>query len=296
MDLFSISELAKYSGIKPHTIRIWEKRYKALKPNRSLGNTRYYDNSQLRRLLNITGLLDSDHKVSELCVMPDAKLEAMHWERRFSPAAESSEYFVSQLIAATISYDEVHFVNIFSHCLLRYGMKDTYLKVLYPMLLRIGLMWLNDTLPSANEHFASNLIRQKLFTAIDSLPPPKSTASSWLLFLPQNEFHEIGLLMSYYLIRLSGRKVIYLGSNVPDSSLKNAVKEIKPEHLLLFFVHQNLTEDTQKYLDHLNSGLNVKKIYVAANPILTNKIKPGRKINFLGSAQDLDKLLSFIDV
>ncbi len=195
MDSFSISELAQYSGIKSHTIRIWEKRYDALRPDRSAGNTRHYNGKQLKRLLNISSLLDTDYKVSELCAMPDEKLKALHASRFDTAIPVQEEYFVLQLISAALTFDELQFVHVFSHCVLRYGLKDTYMLVLYPALNRIGLMWLSDSLPTASEHFISNLIRQKIFTGIDSLPPAKPGKHSWILFLPENEFHEIGLLM-----------------------------------------------------------------------------------------------------
>ena len=292
MDSFSISELAQYSGIKSHTIRIWEKRYRALEPNRSSGNTRHYDSEQLKRLLNISGLLDSDYKVSELCTMPDEKLKALSRKMLDVTTPAPTEYFVSQLIAAALTYDEPQFVNIFSHCLLRYGLKGAYLHVLYPALTRIGLMWLNESLPTANEHFISNLIRQKLFTAIDSLPPPKPGSPTWILFLPENEFHEIGLLLAYYLIRLSGQRVVYLGGNVPELSLRAAVKDLRPENLLMFFVHHDLPGNIKKYLDKLSKDLKVKRIYVAANRGLADQVKSGKKVDFLTSVEELDQQLS----
>ncbi len=292
MDSFSISELSQYSGIKPHTIRIWEKRYHALKPNRSRGNTRHYDAKQLKRLLNISSLLGADYKISELCAMPDEKLKSLHGTK-FNPTVPATvDYFVSQLIAAALTFDEPQFVNIFSHCLLRYGLKDTYVLVLYPTLTRIGLMWLNDSLPTANEHFISNLIRQKLYTAIDSLPPPKPGSPTWILFLPENEFHEIGLLLAFYLIRLSGQKVIYLGGNVPESSLKEAVNDVRPENILMFFVHHDLPGNIKKYLDRISGDLKVQQIYVAAKLNFSSQLKSNKKVRFLGSAKELDQLLS----
>lgn len=297
MNRFSISKLSQFSGIKPHTIRIWEQRYKALKPNRSEGNTRYYDNSQLQRLLNIVSLMDSDHKVSELCSMPDKKLFELldEWHKN-SVSNDPAEYFVSQLIAAGLGYDEIHFEKILSHCLLRYGLKDTYLKVIYPMLNRIGLMWANECMPAANEHFISSILRQKLFTAIDSLPAAKSGSDTWLLFLPEDEFHEIGLLISNFLIRLSGRRVIYLGVNLPLLSLKVALKETMPDNLLLFLVHHDSPEDTQDYLAKLNDGFSGKKICVAGNLKLIDQLKSGDKIQFLPALEDLERKLLFINV
>ena len=287
MDSFSISELAQYSGIKSHTIRIWEKRYQALKPHRSKGNTRYYDSRQLKRLLNISALLDADYRVSELCMMSDEGLKSLNQQVLHAKTPAPTEYFVSQLISAALTYDEPQFVNIFSHCLLRYGMKDSYTQVLYPTLHRIGLMWLTDSLPTASEHFISNLIRQKLFTAIDTLPLAKPGSPLWILFLPENEFHEIGLLLSNYMIRLSGQRVIYLGSNVPESVVRASVKDLQPENLLLSFVHHDLIINIKKYIDRLKKDVLVNNIWVAANPALFYQLKAGKNIRFLGSAQDL---------
>ncbi|HET6527857.1 MAG TPA: MerR family transcriptional regulator, partial [Balneolaceae bacterium] len=263
MNHFSISQIAQFSGIKPHTIRMWEQRYDALNPSRSEGNTRYYNGDQLRRLLNIVSLLEYDYKVSELCEMSDEMLfDLIKATQKKTTENEPNEYFISQLIAAGMSYDEAYFEKIFSHCLLRYGMKDAYTKVVYPMLVRLGLMWASDTLPPAHEHFISNIIRQKLFTAIDSLPPADPASESWLLFLPENEFHEIGLLLANYLIRFSGKKVVYLGGNVPLQSLTAAIKNTNPDNLLLFLVRSNLIESTEVYLDELNRLFNKQKIYV----------------------------------
>jgi MerR family transcriptional regulator, light-induced transcriptional regulator len=291
MDNFSIADLARYSGIKPHTIRIWEKRYRALKPTRSIGNTRHYDTAQLKRLLNISGLLDTEHKVSELCSMTDEQLMALNNKFLTHTEPAPADYFISQLVSAALTYNESQFANIFSHCLLRYGMRDTYMQVLFPALVRVGMMWLTDAIPVANEHFISNLIRQKLFTAIDSLPPPKPESASWILFLPENEFHEIGLLLASYLIRLSGQKVIYLGGNLPELSLKAAVKDLKPDFLLLFLVHRDQTRNIQKYVEQLGKTPLVKKIYIAANNTVTQQLKPGNKIRFLGSANELQQFI-----
>ncbi|MBX9853356.1 MAG: MerR family transcriptional regulator [Cytophagaceae bacterium] len=277
MNLFSISQLSRFSGIKPHTIRIWEQRYNALKPSRSEGNTRYYDDTQLRRLLNIVSLMESDYKVSELCAMPDEKLFRLLKNLQTNVNNGPCEYFISQLIAAGMAYDEPHFEKIFSHCLLRLGMKDAYIKVLYPMLERVGLMWASDSIPPAQEHFISNIIRQKLFTAIDSLAAAKPAADSWMLFLPENEFHEIGLLLAHYLIRLSGRKVIYLGGNVPLLSLTAAIKQTGCANLLFFLVHYDSPDAPQEYLKRLSATFPGKNIYISGNHKLISQLKRGKK-------------------
>lgn len=293
MDSFSISQLSQFSGIKPHTIRIWEQRYNALRPTRSEGNTRLYDGDQLRRLLNIVSLMGPDRKVSELCSMSDEELFRLIEEKEEeSRGNDLNDYFVTQLVAAGMDFDEPHFEKIFSHCVLRYGVRDSYLKVIYPMLQRLGLMWASDRLPPAHEHFVSNVVRRKLFTAMDSLPPEKSGDDSWLLFLPENEFHEISLLFAGYLIRLSGKKVYYLGANVPLASLVLAVEETAPSNLLLFFVHHDLPEKVEEYLNILTDHFSDQNIYLSGNENLLRDINLKQNLNWIPTVADLESELN----
>ncbi len=141
MNQFSISELSKFSGIQAHTIRAWEKRYNALRPGRSSGNTRFYNNNHLRRLLNMVSLLPFQHKISELGSLEDAELFSLVEKHCIQPCDNAEEYFISQLIAAGITYDEIHFSSIFAHCQLRFGLDEFWIRVLYPMLQRVGVMW-----------------------------------------------------------------------------------------------------------------------------------------------------------
>ena len=293
MNLFSISQLQQFSGIKAHTIRIWEQRYDALQPERSDGNTRYYSNLQLRRLLNIVSLMGYEYKISELCSMSDEmlfKIISGHL-KNFRQANIEIEYSVTQLIAAGISLDENYFKKLFSSCVVRYGIKNTYTKVIYPMLARIGLMWANDTMPPSQEHFISNIIRQKLFSAIDVLATVKSEINSWLLFLPENEFHEIGLLFANYLIRSSGAKVFYLGTNIPIDTLTKIVKDISPDNILFFLVHNNIPKDAQKYLNTLSQKFRKSKIYISGNEKLLTQLNLTKSVKWIRTVEDLEKYL-----
>ncbi|MBA2249213.1 MAG: MerR family transcriptional regulator [Chitinophagaceae bacterium] len=294
MNLYSISQLERFSGIKAHTIRMWEQRYDALQPVRSKGNTRYYDNLQLKRLLNIVSLMNSEHKVSELCFMTDSVLTNLLSERlkNITIADEATEYSISQLIAAGLNYDEVHFEKIFANCVLRFGMEITYTKVIYPMLLRIGLMWSIDAMPLAQEHFISNMVRQKLFSSIDALPPANSTKDAWLLFLPENEFHEIGLLFSHYVIRLAGKKVIYLGSNIPVNTIQATIKETSPANILLFLVHNEIPALAQRQIAILLKAPGKHRIYLSGNEHLICQLKTGKEIQWLKSVKDLEHVLT----
>ncbi len=292
MNLFTISQLAQFSGVKPHTIRMWEQRYKSLSPSRSKGNTRYYDDTQLRRLLNIVSLIDSGYRVSELCTLSDQELFTRIGE--FQKLRESKgieAYYISQLIKAGMGYDEWLFEKMFSHCLLRLGMKDTYTKVVYPMMARMGILWSHDAFSPAYEHFNSNLLRQKFFTAIDSLPPARSGGQAWLLFLPEGEFHELGLLFAHYLIKFSGRRSIYLGGDLPLGSVASAVDEAVIGNLLLFMVHNDTPQRAQEYLDRLCGEFPDKKIYLSGNPELIRQLQIHFPIDWLREVEDLEQVL-----
>jgi DNA-binding transcriptional MerR regulator len=292
MDLFSISQLAQFSGIKAHTIRMWEQRYNALNPRRSEGNTRYYDSSQLMRLLNIVSLMDEGYKISELCRLSDKELtQRLKEVETHNDPRHPEEYYISQLIAAGINYDEWHFEKVFSHCLLRMGMKETYLKILYPLISRMGLMWAQTEVLPGHEHFISNIIRQKFFTALDSLPPIARDGRDWLLFLPENEFHELGLLHAHYLIRASGRKSYYLGANLPLYSLVSSVKQIEPDNLLLFMVHNETPERAQAYLDDLRNRFPDKSIYVSGKTELLESLSFQAPTYWLETPKNLEQAL-----
>ena len=294
MNVFSISDLEKFSGIKAHTIRIWEQRYQALQPNRTEGNTRYYDGLQLKRLLNIVTLLNYDYKISQLCSMPDS-LHIKLLEERMEKGClvdPHFESFVSQLISAGMTYDEVHFEKIFSSCMLRFGMKQTYLMVIYPMLVTLGVMWSKNDLWPSQDHFISNMIKQKMYTAMDAFPPAKADADSWLLFLPENELHEIGLLFANYLLRLSGSKVVYLGANLPFESLKHAVNKLQIENLLFFMVHHTSHKQAQKYIDDLGNEFPNKNIYISGNMDLIHPLELGPSIKHLYSVEEMEKTIA----
>jgi len=296
MNLFSISQLAQFSGIKPHTIRIWEQRYDALKPERSEGNTRYYDDKQLRRLLNIVSLMEQGHKVSQLCSMSDDTLFSMIHDSGRIDSSDSAEYYINQLIAAGMSFDSGHFEHILSLSFSAYGIRDTYKMVIYPLMNRIGLLWASDILPTTSEHFISNIFHQKLSAAIDSLPLPDATKKTWLLFLPENEFHELPLLYANFLIRLSGHKVIYLGSNVPINSLKSAVIDTRPDYLLMFLIHFDLPEQIQKDIEGINEYFTGDKIFLAGNHKLISSIKYPPNAEYLSSVVDIERILGLNEV
>jgi MerR family transcriptional regulator, light-induced transcriptional regulator len=293
MQYYSISDLEKLSGIKAHTIRMWEKRYKALIPKRSQGNVRYYDNEQLRKLLNVVSLSETGRKISELFAMQEADLNKLIQEQVVEAKLSASQHecYISPLIIAGTNYDEAAFEKTFSASLVRYGMRNTYINVIYPMLFRVGLIWGNDEINPSQEHFLSNLIKQKIHASIDGLSLPADDKKCWLLFLPQGETHEIGLLFGNYLIRSAGHKTIYLGSDVPMDSLKSSVNDNHLTDLFFFFIKNRPEEEAQEYLNKLHK-LDIKaSIHIAGNAKLINHLKLEKEMNWIQSVEELESLL-----
>lgn len=291
MNTFTISELQGYTGINVHSIRAWEKRYHALTPHRTEGNTRYYNSDQLRRLLNIASLMDSEHKISELCSFPDSKLHELVGQTLEATSTwVQDELLVSQMVASALSFDEELFNRIFTRSVIAHGMEGTYLKVIYPTLNRLGMMWSINKVAPAQEHFMTHLIRQKLSTAIDLLPINLQAKQHWLLFLPENEFHETGLLIANYLIRLAGHRCAYLGANVPLDTLKNAVSCLKPDTMLMFMVSRNNPENDLLLLKQFQKTFPKQKLFIASQEFrFPEKIK--EKVTVLHSLDDLKKVI-----
>ncbi|MDF1673287.1 MAG: MerR family transcriptional regulator [Vicingaceae bacterium] len=234
---YKISDLENLSGIKSHTIRIWEQRYGILEPHRTETNIRYYDDKHLRKLLNIVTLLDAGYKVSAVgdLTIPDIEKEI----EKLSLSADigiKEGIFINQLITAGLEYNEQQFILHFENLINTFGFIGGYEKVIYPMLQKIGMLWLANDLNPAQEHFISTLVKQKAYAAIDSLPLVSKSKQNWLLFMPENDHHDLGLIISSYILRKSGVKVCFLGADVPYTNVVEAANFNKSTHLLFFVV------------------------------------------------------------
>lgn len=292
---YSISDLEQLSGISVHNIRIWERRYGALQPSRTAGNTRFYDDEQLKRLLCISGLHHAGHKISKACEMTSAEMSALlQQDIDHGRSAESRyEFFISQIINSSLIYDEHKISTLISSSFNQNGVLDTYKLVIYPALVRMGMMWLKGGLCTSQEHFLSEIIRQKLFASIDGCATNKiPDHGSWLLFLPEDEDHDIGLLLSNYLLRAGGKKVIYLGPRVPLSSVKNTADAINPSNLLLFMTRSRPLSNAQNYLDQLSAQFTESQIYVAGNGKVLAGINYLANVDWLESPQAFERVIN----
>lgn len=288
MNSFTISQLEQFSGIKAHTIRIWEKRYNALRPSRSQGNTRYYDGHQLKRLLNIVSLIEGEKQVAKFCLMSDEELSQKILEKFETILSddEDASKFILQLTAAGMNYDAFTFDSIYRQAAKRFEFVTLYKLVIVPFLNRVGILWAGSRVPPSQEHFMSNLIFQKMYSAINELPPVKSSAETWILCMPEGEFHEIGLLFTHYLLLKAGKNSVYLGSNLPFESLISAENDIKATHIFVFLVHNNSPEKAQEYVNSLIFNYKRKKLMLAGNYRLISQLQLDHQVEWIQTIDD----------
>ena len=290
--MYSIQDLEILSGIKAHTIRIWEKRYNLLVPARTKSNIRYYNDEQLIKLLNTCTLLAHGGKISKVSKLSNLEI-ATSVENLMMPDSqdEQLDLFINKIIASGLTYDTQLFQNSFAAASLRLGIYLCYRNVILPALIKLGLMWGKSKLIPAQEHFISNLIKQKLFSAIDGLPMPRAKAKKFLLFLPEREYHEIGLLFAHYLIIKAGHNVINLGQNVPIQDLKITIKQVNPDALVLFVVRTWHKDELVPYIERIFDIFKEGEIILCGKKATTDieiENKSLRKVNII---EDLEIIL-----
>ena len=292
---YSISDLEQLSGVSVHNIRIWERRYGALTPSRTSGNVRFYDDDQLKRLLSITSLYHAGHKISKACSLSQEDMGKLLREEVSGtlPAESRYGYFISQIISSALVFNERGVNELISRSFDQNGVAETYKHVIYPMLVRIGLMWLTESLCPAQEHFLSSIIRQKLFVAIERTLADQSYAKSkWILFLPEDEDHDIGLLLASYLLRSAGHQVVYLGPKVPLSAVCNTVSATEPHNLLFFMTRSRPVDDAQLYVNRLQTLFPSQGIYFSGNRKLMGGMNRPANVHWLETLPDFEKLIN----
>lgn len=283
---YSIKDLEKLTGIKAHTIRIWEKRYQVVEPARTTTNIRYYSDEDLKRLLNVSLLNRYGYRISNIVSMTPQEVTKTLLD--LSKTGDQVSHEIENLVLAMIEMDEPRFDRILSSAIIKYGFEHTITDVMHKFMEKIGILWQTGTITPAQEHFVSNLIRQKIIMAIDGQHVAlKESPKTFLLFLPEEEYHEIGLLYFHYLIRKHGHKVIYLGQNVPVSDLPE-ISEIRPFHYLLTSLTCSIPEQSlQQLLDKLSSLFPEKTILLGGNLFNTDNFNLHKNMVLLSSVNDL---------
>ena len=220
-NVFSIKDLENFSGIKAHTIRIWEKRYNILEPMRTETNIRLYDLESLKKLLNITLLHDYGYKISKIATYPEDQIPMM--VREIVSEKSAKTHAISDFKVAMMNFDQEYFFNIYDQLLSKKSFKEVFFQVFIPLMNEMGLLWQSRSISPAHEHFITYLIKQKLLVNTEKLQilKPTKTDKVFVLSLPMNEIHELGLMYLNYEILLNGYKTIYLGESMPIADLKD---------------------------------------------------------------------------
>lgn len=229
MHSFTIKDLENLSGIKAHTIRIWEQRYSFLKPSRTGTNIRFYSSEELKKILNVALLNKYGFKISHIDRMNEAEMK----ERILSlnQLEAQQERIVNSLIQNMVDLDMDDFESTLNNFIAARGIEKTILQIIFPFLEKIGILWMTNHIVPAQEHLVSNIIRQKLIAGIDTISNRIRLNKTVLLFLPEGEYHELGLLFMNYLLKSRGVNTIYLGCSVPANDVEYVLKLKNPDYI-----------------------------------------------------------------
>lgn len=275
MNYYTIKDLETLSGIKAHTIRIWEKRYGLLVPHRTTTNIRYYSDEELKRLLNVSALVKNGFKISKVSGYDDNRLhdEVLNLSRQVT----GMENIIDQLVIHMVNFDDEQFEVLLDRQISEHGFEQVVLETVFPLFEKIGIFWQIGSIFPAQEHFVSNLLRQRLITEAAAYRNYQADKTV-LFFLPENEMHELGLLFYNYLALKYGYKTIYLGQNVPFEDLSGLTDLTKVDYVFTAFINAIEKEELEAYFSKLNTVFRKKKIFVTGAQVM--KHEPHLPANF----------------
>ncbi len=284
MAVYSISDLEKLSGIKAHTIRVWEQRYSIIQPKRTKTNIRYYQDADLKFLLNIALLNKNGIKISKIAKMSKGEIA-----EKVAAISEINFEYGTQLDALTISMiemDESKFDRIVSTNIQQSGFERTMLEIIYPFLEKLSVLWLTGSINPVQENFMSYLIRQKIIVAIDKEPLPSHKEEEdevYLIFLPEGEKQELTLLFMHYLLKARRKHVIYLGQDISLTDLKDAYKIRKPDYMFTMISETFTREPVQSYVDNLAEAFPDCTMLLSGYQVVAQQVMPPENVTILRS-------------
>jgi DNA-binding transcriptional MerR regulator len=264
MERLTLNDLEKLTGIKAATIRVWERRYRIIRPNRTATNRRWYDNDDVTTLINISILYRKGIKISKIALLSDAELK----DKAASLANESFDtgIQIDSLTTAMISFNENAINEILLRSILNTGFEETFTGVIFPFLRRVGMMWHTGKVNVGAEHFISNIFRRKLIAAIDTLTPPVIPGRKrFIMYLPEDEFHDIGLLFYTYFIRRMGHDVMYLGQSTPFDTLSEVNEQWHADYFVTGLQSGLPYIKPEDYLKRLSEKFKKQKILVSGS-------------------------------
>jgi MerR family transcriptional regulator, light-induced transcriptional regulator len=262
MDRYTLSDLEKLTGIMAGTIRIWERRYRIIKPHRTDTNRRWYDDDDLKRIINISILYRHGLKISKIAERTGMQIaEQVALLTRDSTDSDTQ---IDSLIVSMAEFNENTINDILLRSIIIRGFEETFESIVFPFLRRVGIMWHTGSVDIGAEHFVTNIFRKRLITAIDSLPSAVSSPGKRvLLYLPENELHELGLLFYTFIARKAGHEVLYLGQSTPFNALADVVGRWHPDIIVTGSLTGLPFARPEDYLKRISAAFRDKKILVS---------------------------------
>ncbi len=291
MAVYSINDVEKLCGIKAHTIRIWEKRYAIIQPRRTDTNIRYYLDEDLQKILNISLLNRNGYKISKIAKMTDGEIKNIVSE--LSDVTLESEDNLDALMHAMLELDEFKFNKILDHNIASKGFEITMDEIVYPMMEKLSMMWLAGSIKGAHENFVTNAIRRKTIVAIDqSSTEYNANAPKCLIYLPENETHELSLLFLHFLLKDSGINVINLGEGIPLIDVLEGQKISNAEFVFTIFNDSFSDTPLQPYLNELSKHLEGCTILISGYQTAIQNINVPYNVEVLKSLSDVKTFVS----
>lgn len=290
MGQYLIKELEKLSGIKAHTIRIWEKRYGIVEPQRSQTNIRYYSDDDLKKIINVSLLNNNGLKISKIALLSSGEIANKVAE--LSQSVGRLDVHIDRLIVAMVDIDEPQFHKVMQEMTAKYGFESTISEIVYPFLEKIGVLWQTGNISPAQEHFISNLLRQKILAAIDALPIPPRSRPGVVLFLPEGELHELGLLFYHYIARKNGFHTYYLGQTVPFKDVVSLSEKYSPAYLVTSITSSPAPNLVEGYLTQLCAAVPKAKVLTSGLVVRKTALKMPKNLHLYANIRELKALLA----
>jgi len=285
MNTFTIKDLENLSGIRAHTIRIWEQRYNFLKPQRTETNIRFYNNEELRIILNVALLNKYGFKISHINKMKQEEVEDKIL--LLSQTQAQQERIINDLVQYMVEIEIDKFEDVLDEYVRVKGIEKTISHIIFPFLEKIGILWSTNHINPAQEHLVTNIIRQKLIVGIESAESHIQLDKTLLLFLPEGEHHELGLLFIYYLLKSRGAIVWYLGSNVPLKDVEYVAKTKSPDIVYTHLTSVGQSFNLEKYLANFQSRVPNKPLIISGKPTQQYKKKIPPTVMFKNSLSEV---------
>jgi len=287
---YSIKDLESISGIKAHTLRIWEVRYKLFKPHRTNTNIRLYSNDDIRKLLNVALLNNHGLKISKIATLSNSEISSKALEILSTEDTFQSQ--IDSLTMAMVEIDEDRFELVVSNSILKFGLEDTITQIIYPFLVKVGVLWRTESINPGQEHFITNLIRQKIIAATDAqVMQITDDSKKFLLYLPENELHEISILFYNYLIRKNKYKTIYLGQSVPFEDVVKLCDSMQPTHVITVLTAGIRSKKVLEYIEQLSKKCNKQKILLSGYQVFETENIKFENVHIFKNKEDLSSLI-----